>query len=945
MKTHADSRIDEVDPSAGVFQRIPTDSWTNAVAGSRWFKADLHVHTLDDVMGHRVKMPRGIKHTTKSDEWMGAYARRVLQDAVKQGIEVLGLTPHSAMYGTRSNTSVTWRIIDEWNQGCDDDGVPFCDKLYAVFPGFEPSLTWGSSGLHLIFLFDPEIGKERYLKLFNLIMGGVVPWNSNQLQLSSNSPADAFHELRRFHKKSQQGCGPFFRWDYLILAPHIDDKKGLLGAQKSQVLREFKHDAIAGLELGDNKLPADTTRNRTWLENGMKAHRQAFFHSSDAYSTDTIGSRYTWLKLAKPRIESLRQAFIASDSRLRLGLQKTESGDIKMVRDPATSHSTKRPWLKSVTLRGIESFFHRRSLEEHTGVTFALSPDLTCIIGGSMTGKSTLLDGLRVHTQAPLPSDEFIRQQVETRGRDRFANSIADIEFDCPDQHPALPLHRRWPAQFFAQNELQRLTQDNIAIQEILTRIEVRETELLEGLQSELQARDHELGKLADSLDKLDRDVADAQQAYDRAKHAKDVLAEYEEAGFDAYHQAGKTLQFWKKVSKDVLSVQVSIKNSLKLAQEIDISKARKLAENLTSEGDVDTQVSEVDTQVSELDSRWDRVISRLESTRKQIARWRKDAVHVIDELDQRKEHYQGAMEKALMDRGISGLTSDIRELSRRAALLPVFASTLDDAKTKWTKSSEAFDRILKDRSELVKKHRKSLGRVAKRIEEVFGGEIRVRQFKHGIHENMTAFLTDLKQRGITRWWNTLGENERPSPHELVTHLDNGSLEGVHMSIPVQETFRECLTKAKRRKLLALRCPDRYLLELRLDDGQYRGVHDLSGGQRVGLLLSLLLQTNDDRPLVIDQPEDELDNRYLFDRILPALKNLKGRRQVIVATHNANIVVNGDADLVIELQATANRGWIATSGTIDDPVVRDAIVRTVDGGVEAFQLRQKKYGF
>ena len=96
---------------------------------------------------------------------------------------------------------------------------------------------------------------------------------------------------------------------------------------------------------------------------------------------------------------------------------------------------------------------------------------------------------------------------------------------------------------------------------------------------------------------------------------------------------------------------------------------------------------------------------------------------------------------------------------------------------------------------------------------------------------------------------------------------------------------------------------------------------------------------------MIDQPEDELDNRFLFDTVLPALKRLKGRRQIIVATHNANIVVNGDADQVIQLEATSNHGRVAEAGAIEDPAVRDAIVRTVDGGDDAFRLRRLKYGF
>jgi len=170
-------------------------------------------------------------------------------------------------------------------------------------------------------------------------------------------------------------------------------------------------------------------------------------------------------------------------------------------------------------------------------------------------------------------------------------------------------------------------------------------------------------------------------------------------------------------------------------------------------------------------------------------------------------------------------------------------------------------------------------------------------------------------------------------------------LADVGMSDAVQKTFRDTLSRSKRRQLAAIRSGDHYVLELTVDDGTRRRLDDLSGGQRVSVLLSLLLKTNDDRPLVIDQPEDELDNRFLFDTVLPALKRLKGRRQIIVATHNANIVVNADADQVIQLAATANSGRVAEAGAIEDPAVRDAIVCTVDGGDDAFRLRRLKYGF
>ena len=116
-----------------------------------------------------------------------------------------------------------------------------------------------------------------------------------------------------------------------------------------------------------------------------------------------------------------------------------------------------------------------------------------------------------------------------------------------------------------------------------------------------------------------------------------------------------------------------------------------------------------------------------------------------------------------------------------------------------------------------------------------------------------------------------------------VPDLSEAPLGEVGMSEACSVPFSRGLTQARQRELAALRCPDRYFLELRMDDGSYRRLDELSGGQRVSVLLSLLLETEDSRPLVIDQPEDELDNRFLFETVLPALKKMKGRRQVIVA--------------------------------------------------------------
>ena len=502
------------------FSRSKVDKWHMEVPGARWFKSDLHVHTIDDLPGGRARIPNGINGLPDSSTAIEAYARSFLSRAARKGIRVLGLTPHSPRTGRDAASSAVWAIVDQWNSADDDDGVPFREKLYAVFPGFEPSLKQGRAGLHLLFLFDPEIGRANYLKAFDLIMGGVSPWRDKTLQVSNKTADVAFRELKAFHDREchtdRHGRND---WNYMVLAPHIDSSKGLLEAQKAQILELFEHNAVSGLELGDEKLPESTLKNRPWLKAGMAKHRQAFFHASDAYGLNEIGARYTWIKLASPRIEALRQALVASDSRVRIAYERNSSGALVELADPPDGTVTGRPWLKSVTVAGKASFFGALG-GDTPGTRFELSPDLTCIIGGSMTGKSTFLDGLRMHLGAPLPQNNAIREQVVERGKLRFLAGSAEVQLECPGQDPTASDHDRWPAEFFAQNELQRLVQAREAVQELLARLVPSEMYSIQERAGRLEFCDKRLSEAARDVEKFDQDLAEADQAFERSESA-----------------------------------------------------------------------------------------------------------------------------------------------------------------------------------------------------------------------------------------------------------------------------------------------------------------------------------------------------------------------------------------------------------------------------------------
>ena len=946
------------DSSDMTFRRQDAPGWHREVPGARWFKADLHIHTIDDHAGGRAKLPSSLDGRPDSGETIVAYARQFLQSAIRCQVRVLGITPHSPRVGDGAETSAVWRIVEEWNEGLDDDGTPFREKIYAVFPGFEPSLNQGKAGLHLLFLFDPEIGRDHYLRAFEVVMGGVTPWRNRGLQISSESAGDSFRKLREFHgRECPVNSSGRSRWNYITLAPHIESDKGLLGAQKAQVLALFQHGEVAGLELGDEKLPDGTLKDRPWLRNGMVEHHQAFFHGSDAYSLEDIGKRHTWLKLASPKVEALRQAFIASDSRVRMAYEHDGAGNL--IEAPAPDVTVnERPWLKSVTVRGNASFFGssgdgapddglgfandlgESGQNELTECRFCLSPDLTCIIGGSMTGKSTFLDGLRMHVGADPPQDPSLKAQVEARGRKLFLAGSPEVTLECPGRDPTAPSYDQWPAVFHAQNELQRLALEPEAVEDILARLVASETRDIERREERLNALGRELQNAAKNLKKLDEDLADAEQAFERSRAAARELDAFSDAGVEALHRASFNLRSWSGAVEAEGEIAAALDRVLQSTTSFDGPPADDDLRNILQavgigEGKLDVYFA-----------RMDRFVDHLQTADGELKEMSAFTARIVSVLERHEQAVRVDVDRKLAARGVDGARiREFQALSRQASLLLSYEAHLDDTRKKLTAAERTFQALRDDRKRLVDEQRAAFDRVMATIREQFGGRIASCRIDYGNRKPLATFIKGLGQKGVTRWWNDLSEHRRPAPHELLEALDTDGLASVGMSGAVQNTFREAMSHAKRRELATIRCRDRYLLELTMDDGSLRRLDDLSGGQRVSVLLSLLLETNDDRPLVIDQPEDELDNRFLFETVLPALKRLKGRRQIIVATHNANIVVNGDADQVIRLEATANRGRVAQSGAIEDPAVRDAIVRTVDGGEEAFRLRRLKYGF
>jgi ABC-type histidine transport system ATPase subunit len=119
-------------------------------------------------------------------------------------------------------------------------------------------------------------------------------------------------------------------------------------------------------------------------------------------------------------------------------------------------------------------------------------------------------------------------------------------------------------------------------------------------------------------------------------------------------------------------------------------------------------------------------------------------------------------------------------------------------------------------------------------------------------------------------------------------------------------------------------------------------LESLSMGQRAIVLLKIIL-AYDDKPLLIDQPEEDLDNRYIYEHLVEAFKEAKNKRQIFIATHNANLAVNTDAEQIIV--AKYDEGTISYElGTLENPMTKKDIKQILEGGDAAFRKREEKYG-
>jgi ATPase subunit of ABC transporter with duplicated ATPase domains len=267
------------------------------------------------------------------------------------------------------------------------------------------------------------------------------------------------------------------------------------------------------------------------------------------------------------------------------------------------------------------------------------------------------------------------------------------------------------------------------------------------------------------------------------------------------------------------------------------------------------------------------------------------------------------------------------------------------------------------------------------RMQVVRAGDVRkaVSEFQDQIGDKRRFKITDAEELAKTILEATLQRGEGTHPATLWTELIDhllGHFEaaqdealgrastdepgvGCDWVGPLLERLHDLVADFDDQKMGHLLCqhvPDSMKMELRrkVDAPDYISISDASLGQKAtALFLILLAQT--EGLLVIDQPEDDLDNAFIANDILPAIHELKDKQQIIFATHNANMLVNGESEKIVVLDTeprpatedgqSSIRGKIEHEGGIDQKDLREAVTGILEGGRDAFLARERKYRF
>ena len=303
--------------------------------------------------------------------------------------------------------------------------------------------------------------------------------------------------------------------------------------------------------------------------------------------------------------------------------------------------------------------------------------------------------------------------------------------------------------------------------------------------------------------------------------------------------------------------------------------------------------------------------------------------------------------------RDVEGLKEGAGAAARQLAGLREQVTQLDALKTLRTQKLERVKRIQKQRAALLDgletlrdERSAERQRVAHMLTDSLSPLIRVKIRQSAqLGEFIGAITNGLRGSGLRYNELSTALAAAMSPRELIQAVENQDTAFLSRTAKITAERAERIVSQLRANgaeaIITVALDDIADFEL-LDGSDFKPMDGLSVGQKCTVVLSILLQ-HPDRVLIVDQPEDHLDNAFIVDTLIGAIRNRSSVGQLLFSTHNANIPVLGEATQVIRLASNGKRGFVMHAEALDHPKSVSSITKLMEGGQEAFQTRAKFY--
>ncbi|MCU0441119.1 MAG: PHP domain-containing protein [Bacteroidia bacterium] len=929
------------------------------MVGTKWYKCDLHLHTPASKCFHD-------RDTVTPEQWV--------QEAIDKGLNCVAVTDHNSA---------------EWVELIQEEASK---KGLNVFPGVE--LTCSEAKVHILVLF--EIGTNRrtiedfitLCRIDNTKFGEqdahsplsveeVIKEASNKNALCIPAHIDEYAGLGQVAHGLRE---KLFQSD-IFLGVQVVHKEFLVeeGKFKKQeaLISINKFRGATDEEITSGKLKISEEKLKEWrspVQQSIKHSKAILTFSDNPHSEFNskhglwgMGRRFTWIKMdQKPSLESLRQAMLLHQFRIK--------NDFDCPDQPYSIPDT---WIQSITIKETELS------KSGNDVLINFNPQMNTIIGGRGSGKSSILQFLRgvfekgheIDTLTTIKTEFSNFFKVKDKKKQGVLKAACSIEIliNRRDELYKVLFKQETPIKHKTQILKFNEISGYFDVEQNLSFMKILDFDIFS--QKQIYEIANNLNSLRDRIDVSSFDISKQQDVLENKK------AEY-------IKQSSEIRALKLKVSKkDVLKSEIQdIENKINKVKEIGIENELKKIQNFNSEniqfinfrvgieseqGKFDSLTESVrglklkpeaytessriilEGLINNVNSEIAKIAVTLEKTKSDFVKlntfleaelsankWSKDKKETEESFEKKKE--------TLIGQGIV----KIEEIEADIKLLAIKKSELESIEKIETEITEK-EAALASIKELYITERLKLSTVRKEFLEglLYDGKVRAKVNGCKDFENLEeqirlvlsspeSFDKDVATM-IEYWSGPDVKRANKGVFDIIVGIHNGTNTGADFD-------KRFITKVKglngeQLDSFDLMFPEDVIqLEYKTNAGVWKALSNASAGQKTAAILTLILSEGN-KPLILDQPEDDLDNYLIYDLVVDQLRKSKESRQIITVTHNANIPVNGDSEVIIVMDSETKHLSPKLIGTIEDDEIKKAVCSIMEGGTDAFNMRSKRY--